>query len=61
MLIEPTDAGLYCAAGGFHIDPWQPVARAVITHAHGDHLRAGSTSYLCSAVAVAIVRQRLGP
>jgi putative mRNA 3-end processing factor len=60
MLIEPTDAGLYCAAGGFHIDPWQPVARAVITHAHGDHLRHGSTAYLCSTEAASIVRQRLG-
>ena len=59
MLIEPTAAGLYCAAGGFHIDPWQPVERAVITHAHGDHLRHGSRAYLCSAPALPIVRQRL--
>ena len=29
MLIEPTERGLYCAAGDFYIDPWQPVARAV--------------------------------
>jgi putative mRNA 3-end processing factor len=60
MLIEPTDAGLYCAAGGFHIDPWKPVARAVITHAHGDHLRPGSHAYLCSTGSLALVRQRLG-
>lgn len=60
MLIEPTDAGLYCAAGGFHIDPWKPVARAVITHAHGDHLRSGSDAYLCSANARALVAHRLG-
>ena len=59
MLIEPTAAGLYCAAGGFHIDPWHPVDRAVITHAHGDHLRQGSSAYLCSAPALPIVRQRL--
>ena len=61
MLIEPTDAGLYCAAGGFHIDPWKPVPRAVITHAHGDHLRPGSSAYLCTADSLPIVRQRLGP
>jgi putative mRNA 3-end processing factor len=61
MLIEPTDAGLYCAAGGFHIDPWTPVARAVITHAHGDHLRAGCGAYLCGAASVPVVRHRLGP
>jgi putative mRNA 3-end processing factor len=60
MLIEPTESGLYCAAGGFHIDPWQPVDRAVITHAHGDHLQAGSAAYLCSAAAASLVRHRLG-
>jgi putative mRNA 3-end processing factor len=60
MLIEPTDAGLYCAAGGFHIDPWKPVPRAVITHAHGDHLQAGSNAYLCSTASLRLVSQRLG-
>ena len=60
MLVEPADAGLYCAAGGFHIDPWLPVDRAVITHAHGDHLRPGSRSYLCSDASRALVAQRLG-
>jgi len=30
-LIQRTDSGLYCAAGDFHIDPWRPVVRAVIT------------------------------
>ena len=60
MLIEPTDAGLYCAAGGFHIDPWKPVARAVITHAHADHLRPGSAAYLCSHDAMPLVTHRLG-
>jgi putative mRNA 3-end processing factor len=59
LLIEPTTAGLYCAAGDFHIDPWQPVGRAVITHAHGDHLRAGSAAYLCSREAQPIVRARI--
>lgn len=61
MLIEPTPDGLFCAAGGFHIDPWQPVTRAVITHAHGDHLRPGSHSYLCAAPALPVVRRRLPP
>jgi putative mRNA 3-end processing factor len=60
MLIEPTPSGLYCAAGGFHIDPWEPVERAVITHAHGDHLRAGSTAYLCASPGERLVRHRLG-
>jgi putative mRNA 3-end processing factor len=60
MVVEPTPAGLHCAAGGFYIDPWEPVDRAVITHAHGDHLRPGSGAYLCSAAAAPLVRQRLG-
>jgi len=61
MLIEPTPHGLFCSAGGFHIDPWQPVARAVITHAHGDHLRPGASHYLCAAPSVPVVRRRLPP
>jgi hypothetical protein len=32
-------AGLYGPAGDFYIDPWRPVERAVVTHAHGDHAR----------------------
>jgi putative mRNA 3-end processing factor len=60
MLITPTGQGLYCAAGGFHIDPWQPVARAVITHAHGDHLRAGASAYLCAVESRPLVAHRLG-
>lgn len=60
MLIEPASGGLYCAAGGFHIDPWQPVEHAVITHAHGDHLRHGSGAYLCADPARPIVGHRLG-
>src|SRR4051794_19456317 len=60
MLIEPTASGLFCEAGGFHIDPWQPVERAIITHAHGDHLRAGSAAYLCSEPSARLVAARLG-
>lgn len=51
---------MYCAAGGFHIDPWKPVERAVITHAHSDHARAGSGSYLTSATGAAVLRARIG-
>src|SRR3954447_11022448 len=60
MLIAPTESGLSCDAGGFHIDPWQPVARAVITHGHGDHLQPGSAAYLCADASLALVRHRLG-
>uniref|UniRef100_UPI0028967057 DNA ligase-associated DEXH box helicase n=1 Tax=Stenotrophomonas indicatrix TaxID=2045451 RepID=UPI0028967057 len=52
--------GLYCAAGDFHIDPWRPVPRAVITHGHGDHARPGMGEYHCSTGSVPILRWRLG-
>ncbi len=59
-LVELTDKGFYCPAGDFHIDPWRPVARAVITHAHADHARPGSDTYFAEASSEPILRQRLG-
>ena len=52
--------GLYCPDGDFYIDPWQPVDRAVITHAHSDHARGGSAHYLAAAPAESVLRARLG-
>src|SRR5690606_9910273 len=52
---------LYCEAADFFIDPWQPVDRAVITHAHGDHARWGSRAYLCAREGERVLRRRLGP
>jgi putative mRNA 3-end processing factor len=52
--------GLYCVPGDFYIDPWRPVARAVITHGHGDHARPGHGHYLCATPGVGILRARLG-
>lgn len=60
MLLTHTDHGLYCAAGDFFVDPWRPVARAVVTHAHGDHARPGSAAYLCAAPGERILRLRMG-
>jgi len=59
MLTE-TPAGLWCEAGGFYIDPWDPVDRALITHAHGDHARPGSAAYLCAASSKPLLRRRFG-
>ena len=59
-LIAPTDRGLYCEAGDFYIDPWRPVARAVITHAHADHARFGSDLYVCHPLTAPILKKRLG-
>ncbi len=55
-----TDRGIYCTAGDFFIDPWRPVARAVITHGHADHARPGHAHYLCSDAAAPVMRHRLG-
>ncbi|SFU76259.1 ligase-associated DNA damage response exonuclease [Pseudoduganella namucuonensis] len=52
--------GLYCVPGDFYIDPWRPVERAVITHAHSDHARWGHGHYLAAAPGVGILRSRLG-
>lgn len=52
--------GLYCPPGDFYIDPWRPVARAVITHAHSDHARYGHGEYLAAAPAEGVLRARLG-
>jgi putative mRNA 3-end processing factor len=60
-LLEPTPAGLYCPAGDFHIDPWRPVPRAVLTHAHADHARPGSARYHAAAPGIELLRLRLGP
>ena len=59
-LVEPRPEGLYCAAGDFHIDPWRPVPRAVITHGHGDHARIGMGAYHCTRAGLPILEWRLG-
>lgn len=59
-LLRTTEHGLYCEAGDFYIDPWMPVDRAVITHAHGDHARWGSRTYVCSVECERVLRTRLG-
>ena len=59
LVVERAE-GLYCPAGDFFIDPWLPVERAVITHAHGDHARMGHAHYLASAPSAGVLRSRLG-
>jgi len=55
-----TDRGIYCPAGDFHIDPWRPVDRALITHGHADHARPGHRAYLATEAAAPVIRHRLG-
>lgn len=58
-LITLTASGLYCEKGDFYIDPWKPVGRAVLTHAHSDHAYRGSRSYLLAEPGEQIARIRL--
>jgi putative mRNA 3-end processing factor len=59
-LVCPRPAGLYCPPGDFYIDPTRPVERAVITHGHGDHARAGHTAVAATAETLAIMAVRYG-
>jgi putative mRNA 3-end processing factor len=60
-VIETDPAGLYCEPGGFHMDPSLPVPRALITHAHSDHVSSGCGGYLCSTESALLLREMLGP
>jgi len=59
-LLRPTPAGLYCPPGDFYVDPVRPVARAVITHGHSDHARAGHDAVLATPQTLAIMAERYG-
>ena len=59
-ILKPVAAGLACEPGGFHIDPIRPVARAVITHGHSDHARAGHGAVLATQETLDIMRLRYG-
>jgi putative mRNA 3-end processing factor len=56
----PRPEGLYCAPGDFFIDPIRPVARAVITHGHGDHARPNNAAVLATPETLCIMRVRYG-
>ena len=58
--MELTENRFYCPEGGFYIDPWCPVERAVITHAHSDHAIAGHGAVLATRETLDIVAIRLG-
>ncbi|WP_375158395.1 ligase-associated DNA damage response exonuclease [Bradyrhizobium sp. RDT46] len=59
-ILLPAAAGLCCKPGGFHIDPVRPVERAVITHGHSDHARAGHGAVLATQETLDIMRLRYG-
>ncbi|MGO9005700.1 MAG: ligase-associated DNA damage response exonuclease [Beijerinckiaceae bacterium] len=59
-LVSLTPVGLYCKAGDFYIDPTRPVTRALITHGHSDHARAGHAQVLATRETLAIMAVRCG-
>jgi putative mRNA 3-end processing factor len=59
-ILTQTSQGLYCPLGDFHIDPLRPVARALVTHGHSDHARAGHDAVLASRETLGIMAARYG-
>ena len=58
--LRPEPAGLYCVPGDFYIDPHWPVDRAVVTHGHSDHARAGNAHVLATSETIAVMQTRMG-
>ena len=58
-LLTFTSHGLYCPKGRFYIDPWRPVSKAIITHAHSDHAYAGHRNYLTQRDGLPILQLRV--
>jgi putative mRNA 3-end processing factor len=58
--IEIRPAGIYCTPGDFYIDPTSAVPRALITHGHADHARAGHGAVMATAETLAIMASRYG-
>jgi putative mRNA 3-end processing factor len=59
-ILMPTPSGVCCKLGGFYIDPTRPVERALITHAHSDHARAGHGAVLATQETLDLMRLRYG-
>jgi putative mRNA 3-end processing factor len=59
-LLEFTSKGIYCKEADIFIDPWKPVDRAIITHAHADHARPGMKHYLAHQRSKSVMQHRLG-
>ena len=49
-LLKFTENGIYCEQADVYIDPWKPVKKALITHAHADHSRWGHKLYLAHMI-----------
>ena len=59
-LIKKDSRGIFCLHGDFWIDPSRPVKRALITHAHFDHISFGCEEYICTPETSALLKERIG-
>ncbi|MFG1409877.1 ligase-associated DNA damage response exonuclease [Xanthobacter sp. VTT E-85241] len=59
-LLHPAPGGLYCPKGDFFIDPTRAVPRALITHGHSDHARAGHGHVLATRETLDLMAIRYG-
>ena len=59
-ILVPTPSGVCCKPGGFHIDPTRPVDKALITHGHSDHARAGHGAVMATQETLDLMRLRYG-
>jgi putative mRNA 3-end processing factor len=60
-LLQFTPNGLYCPQADVYIDPMKKVKKAIITHAHSDHARAGHNHYAATPLTGLIMKHRIGP
>ncbi len=59
-LLKFTEKGIFCEQANVYIDPWRAVDKAIITHGHSDHAKAGHQHYLCHQNSVNVLKLRLG-
>lgn len=58
-LLQFTDKGIFCPLANVYLDPWKPVAKALISHGHSDHAYAGHKNYLTTREAMPVIKHRL--
>ena len=61
QILQPRPEGIYCPKADLYIDPTRPVPRALITHGHSDHARAGHGAVMATPETLAIMAARYGP
>ena len=59
-LLRFTKKGIYCEQADVYLDPWRPVNKAIISHGHSDHSRAGHKRYITHHRNIPIIKHRLG-